>query len=241
MNRSYIILSFLLGSFTICYSQSFIDTSIIQTTQLEERTFDQNRLDQQRSQSRFDYSDSPEFTSSFIEDWILKMMRKFKPDYQPNLNRWRAFFRGFQWLLGLSIIVFIVYLITKGKLQWLFKKVEKPSAPTIEPEVVDESSNKDYLHQLLRQAEQKQQYRMALRLRFLIMLHELEQKGAINIKPEKTNQQYLTELRTQSNYKNIKEAFKIYEYCWYGLFDIVSETEYRRLASYFGLNTIKDV
>ncbi len=198
----------------IGYSQTSIDNIGGDSVTSTERIFDENRLDQQRSESRFDYSKSPEYTSSFVEDWILRLMRKLKPDYQPNVQRWRTFFTVFKWILGLAIIGFIVYLIVKGKLQWLFKKTERKSDPIIEPEVVDESVDKNQLLELLGQAEEKQQYRMALRLSFLIMLQHLEDTGAINIKPGKTNHQYLGELRTKANYNTIKEAFKIYELVW---------------------------
>jgi hypothetical protein len=73
---------------------------------------------------------------------------------------------------------------------------------------------------LIRQARTKGDYRAAVRLVFLETLNLLTTEGHIRWKINKTNQDYLAELRTSRFREEFTDLTRSYEYVWYGDYDI---------------------
>lgn len=77
-------------------------------------------------------------------------------------------------------------------------------------------------------------FRLAIRYHFLQMLHRLHDKSLITWHPETTNAEYLLALRQHPRYHEVQSLTRIYEYAWYGDFE-VSESLYRQVAGRFNL------
>ncbi len=75
-------------------------------------------------------------------------------------------------------------------------------------------------------------YRLAIRLQYLELLKKLSDNGLIHFLPDKTNFEYLAQLRSSSYYDDFFTATRNYEYSWYGLFDI-SENMYQKINNTF--------
>jgi len=83
----------------------------------------------------------------------------------------------------------------------------------------------------LEAAEADQNYRLALRLRFLKVLQTLTQQGGIDWQPHKTNHDYLDELPPAQR-RAFADLVRPYEFVWYGEFPLSAE-QYQRLTRQF--------
>lgn len=85
---------------------------------------------------------------------------------------------------------------------------------------------------LIAEALAQQNYRLALRYRFLKLLKELSQKGHIQWHYEKTNSDYYTELKRDSLKQGFRDVSYLFEYVWYGEFPL-DEHGYQRAGGRF--------
>jgi hypothetical protein len=72
------------------------------------------------------------------------------------------------------------------------------------------------LERLLREALEKEDYREAIRIYYVSILHSLADKKLIHWKKEKTNHEYLHELAPTRHAHVFKELTQLYERVWYG-------------------------
>lgn len=72
----------------------------------------------------------------------------------------------------------------------------------------------------LRRAEAKNNYRLAVRLHYLLLLREMDRSGLIDARPEKTNRQYVEEARGTPLYDDFRELTTLFDYVWYGEIDL---------------------
>lgn len=80
--------------------------------------------------------------------------------------------------------------------------------------------------------EQQKDYRSAIRYHFLFVLKKLTDQKLINWNPEKTNKDYLRELKTTDLKASFQELSHIFDYVWYGEFE-VNEERYNHFKKKF--------
>jgi len=66
-------------------------------------------------------------------------------------------------------------------------------------------------------------YRLALRMKFLMILKQLSINNDIDWKYEKTNRDYASELRGTDLYKGFKNISGVFEWVWYGNYPITKD------------------
>lgn len=66
-------------------------------------------------------------------------------------------------------------------------------------------------------------YRLAVRLLFLRLLKELDQRNIVPYEQDKTNLDYLAALRQTTYYNGFFRLARLYEYAWYGQFAVDRE------------------
>lgn len=126
------------------------------------------------------------------------------------------------WLAVAAFAGFIIwYLVDNNVLMFRRKAaVFKESLPDDElPEDIFSIPYKD----AILKAVQNNNYRLAIRLQYLQLLKTLSDRNIIKYRPDKTNFDYLMQLRTTDHYNDFFTATRNYEYSWYGLFDITEE------------------
>ena len=131
------------------------------------------------------------------------------------LNSWPL--KIFFWSLALLFIVFISYkvLFKNGifkKKKELFTEAEEDSLQDL-----NELSEYDFL---IDEAENKNEFNLATRYLFLKTLKNLSEKGCISFGPDKTNKDYLNEMRQHNYSEEFAKLTRDYEYVWYGKFSI---------------------
>ena len=77
--------------------------------------------------------------------------------------------------------------------------------------------------QYINEAEQMANYNQAIRYWYLKSLKNLKDKALIHYTPEKTNQEYISELKDSIYLDQFRNLTRNYEYVWYGEFLLQKE------------------
>lgn len=127
----------------------------------------------------------------------------------------------FPYLLAL-IVVFIVlksFVFTEIDF-WKFNKSTKQQNNTLILKEEEEDINSNDYGKLVEQAIQNNNYRLATRYYYLLILKMMSQKGIIKYDKDKTNSEYLYELKSIENRKQFSYLLYLYDHVWYGEFPI---------------------
>ncbi len=76
------------------------------------------------------------------------------------------------------------------------------------------------INALITKAVSEKNYRLAIRYYYLLSLKYLTEKEVVVWQQEKTNEDYITEIKSETLKNNFKSITRIYDYVWYGEFDI---------------------
>lgn len=135
-----------------------------------------------------------------------------------------------QYVLIAVAIAAIVLLILKNNVRGLFRGTSAP-IPIAFSEA-EENIHEANFDALIAEAEARRDFRKAVRMHFLKLLKQLSDKGLISWQIGKTNSDYTIELSKTSYRQQFAELAYLYEYIWYGDFN-VTETGYSSLISKF--------
>jgi hypothetical protein len=123
-------------------------------------------------------------------------------------------------LIALAIAL-IIYLLIKNNIRALFYG-KSASIEINFTEFDDDIHNIDF-QDLITKAIQNKDYRKAVRLHFLKLLKELTDKNLIHWQIDKTNNDYTIELSKSKFSSQFNELALLYEFIWYGDFDLNEE------------------
>lgn len=145
-----------------------------------------------------------------------KRKEKKKKDYDlPS-----SFFGDMSWIkylfyvlgiIGLGILLYYIIQHTM-LLQGGQKKNDK--AYTIED--AEDNLLETDLQRFLKEALAKGDYKMAIRVYYLEILKQLSLKKQIKWQRDKTNNEYLREMRKQDHFKDFRSVTRTFERAWYG-------------------------
>jgi large-conductance mechanosensitive channel len=76
------------------------------------------------------------------------------------------------------------------------------------------------INALIENAIGQKNYRLAIRYYYLLSLRYLTEKEVITWQQEKTNEDYITEIESDSIKNSFKNITRIYDYVWYGEFNV---------------------
>ena len=120
-------------------------------------------------------------------------------------------FTGLLYVLIIGLIIFILYMIFSSiKIEKKINTKESPEIIEIEDiEVIDTESGLDI-------ALKAENYREAVRMLFIKLLQVLVQEKSIEWKPEKTNRDYLKEMKHHTKAEHFNNLVIAYDRIWYG-------------------------
>lgn len=219
-NKHFIILCFLL-------------TSLFGFSQEEQSV----NIETQRSYGTElkDKYNSEEFV--YIEPEPKKKTKEAKKENRNNADySWLgSFFSGiaqaFPWILGILALLIIIKLILSKQGFVLFERTPKKVIEKLDltdEEIIDSTD----LNSLLQKAIQNNNYRLAIRYYFLEALKKLNDKNKIKLDRDKTNSDYLFELKNNEERKQFSYISYLYDYVWYGEF-LLTEVEFKQIESSF--------
>lgn len=144
--------------------------------------------------------------------------------------------RIIKYIIVAVAIFFVAFLMLKNNARSLFyKKGASVSSDFIES--TEDIEEIDFDKRIADEVSRKD-FRKAVRLYFLKVIKELNQHRLINWKLDKTNTDYLKELRSGVYYQQFAELSRIYEYIWYGDFKL-DETNFLSVIQKFNQFKIK--
>lgn len=168
-------------------------------------------------------------------DYVKTGLKKKVPEEESKPQQRKLPFNT-DWL---SYVPYIAIVLFAGLLIWyllannfiLFRKKKQGLAEDTSVEEHQDLFSLDYAYQIQKALEQKN-YRLAIRLQYLELLKKLTDRELIHFLPDKTNFDYLMQLRGSAYYDDFFAVTRSYEYSWYGLFDI-TEGMYQKINSVF--------
>jgi hypothetical protein len=156
-------------------------------------------------------------------DSLLKNIKKKEPKQSaPHRSILSGLFNSdfvtvLLWTLAIAFVLFILYRLFLADGAFKRKSKSAKAEAEVEEEIISHESDFDAL---IRQALQSGNYRQAVRYQYLRTLHLLAGKSLLELAPDKTNFQYVSEITNRSYQQDFASITLNYEYVWYGEFEI---------------------
>lgn len=133
-------------------------------------------------------------------------------------------------LFIISLLMFMILRLMNGRSMNGKEKIPSQNAIFWEnPEEIPEESD---MEKFLKHAFESADYKTSVRILYLIIISNLNENNWINWKKDKTNRDYLNEMRASNYYNGFRDLTLIYEVIWYGDKNI-SRNEFTRLNVLF--------
>lgn len=216
----HIFLFFTLASFA---QQDSLVVQYDKSSAIELKKFDKEQIEKYKADDDFNYEQVKQ-----QEGYLTKIWNWFKRVLQSFL----------EWVFGveaasgilLTILKVIPYLVLGLVLYFLirfFLKVDTNSRKAItakkgnitlseEGEII---KNED-INKLIEQAIKDENYRLAIRYYYLLILQKLTKKELIDWQQEKTNEDYINEITNTVLKDKFTKGTLLYDFVWYGNFNI---------------------
>lgn len=136
-------------------------------------------------------------------------------------------------VLSISLIVILLtFILVKllGHRVGFGKLKQKKLSFSLED--VEEHLEETDLERFKREALEKKDFKTAIRILYLMILKDLSLQGKIEWKREKTNSQYVREMRGKEGFREFRDLTRSFEYVWYGEAPI-SASDYQKLLPTF--------
>lgn len=123
------------------------------------------------------------------------------------------------------ILIFVIYLIVKALLdkegKWIFSRNSKK---IINYDEIEKNLHLVDFEKLILKTLQSGEKRLSIRYYYLWLLKKMADKHLIVWDIEKTNSDYLYEIKSQARKDEFAYLSYLYNYIWYGEFDMDEET-----------------
>lgn len=147
----------------------------------------------------------------------------------------------FSWLFYIAIggaVIFLVYVLLNEGGSSLFTSNRNKAIYTYEEITADNIESAD-ISTLIKNAENDNNYRLAVRYYYLLVLKTLSINNYIKFEDDKTNNEYLNDLNNTAFSKDFAYTSYLYNYIWYGEFPLNID-KYNKAKSNF-LSFLKQV
>lgn len=220
--RNLSVLLFALFFWTNCFAQN---DSIVRYDTSDIRPLEITQEDLQ------DYLDDEAFNYEVIQtengwwdgvkNWFYNLIRRFFEwifGVDSAAGYLAVFFKILPYLLLAVFLYLVVRFFVKVNTQSLTYNEKNPNTVTLSEE--ERIMKTEDIQQLIKDALEAKNYRLAVRYYYLFILKLLSERELITWQLQKTNDDYMDEL-SGSNLKNdFNRATLLYDYIWYGKFDI---------------------
>ena len=180
----------------------------------------------------FKYSTEENQTVRKIKMWLLKMLdRIFGSSSEKEVSPWHEII--FNTILIAVLIIAVVSLVRlllgKDSLSLFFRR--KTSRVRMLPENEIDMTETGLMN-MIRSSIENGDYRSALRYHYLLLLKKMDRNGVIQYHPEKTDSEYVLEIKDTDRKKMLSYLIYLYHRTWYGQYEI-SRNEYSLASESF--------
>ena len=178
----------------------------------QEKELSNNRLDSAKWKELTENVDYTPVKPEEKNDTVVAEDNKEPP--VPQGNSWQPN-NLIKYGLFVVVLVFIAYLIYLFiPRRWLGLEYNPSKVTAEDPEKADEPIK--HLPDRLKKAIDEGNYQLAVRLYYLMIIKGLVDQQFINWKRDKTNREYLAEMRWHEQFPQFKKATLAFEQVWYG-------------------------
>lgn len=211
----------------------YASISYMSIDEIEPRNFDSIFKSRYRA-DEFQYEPRIKHYSQWeqFKQWIVNWLRKiFDAQNEQQASDWFDYLVNF---LAISLVLLVGYFIVKAVInkegRWLWSRSE-------EEQVIEYKDIEQKIHQidfstLIAKSKQQGNYRLMIRYYYLWLLKKLSDKKKIEWDVNKTNSDYLYEIKD----KNLRDKFAyncyIYDYIWYGEFELEEQMYWQAEAKF---------
>lgn len=154
-----------------------------------------------------------------ILEWLSDLFGQ--PDPRKTSDSLMGLFKVISIVLILVVGFFILKFIMSKEGNFFFSKKNKSVA-------VNESDVVENIHEInfpsmIKSYEDSSDYRSSIRYHFLYLLKNLTDRGILDWNPEKTNKDYIQEIKKEEIKKEFDQLVYIYDNVWYGEFEVDGE------------------
>lgn len=196
-------------------------------------------------QQQHEYMQQPVNPGTFDKKEWTRLKKKLKiKEYQSKKKKEEK--KGKDWNLSVSptwslIIKWTLFALLIGALLFLiirvlginpFNKKSDKNKITISLDELEENLDTASIDPHLYEAIKRKDFKLAIRLYYLMIIQKLALKEKIVWKKYKTNKHYLNEMRTKTEYAVFKNLTLIYERTWFGEHHL-TENEYETIQPDF--------
>ena len=128
-----------------------------------------------------------------------------------------------RYVLGGIVVLFILFLILRLlniRAVGFFAFSKKNKTMGLDFAHPAEENTKEEFLRMFRLYRDNNAYREAVRMLYLIYIKELNDAGLIRLAKNKTGKDYAYELKNSETRKEFRKLSRLYEYVWFGQFDI---------------------
>ncbi|MBA6154346.1 hypothetical protein [Gelidibacter maritimus] len=137
-----------------------------------------------------------------------------------NANEFSFDFSAFNWFFILILILavgYLAYTLLNDGSSKLFSTRQNEKLQSHSEITADNITQTD-IKTLIKKAEQTEDYRLAIRYYYLLVLKQLTLKNFIKYEDDKTNAEYMNAIASRNFSKDFAYTSYIYDYTWYGEF-----------------------
>ena len=192
-------------------------------------TVDPVWADSLRRLPEYDYSPGGDSLLSIITDWFFGILREVLD------GRGDSVVDFIGWAVILAVLVIAARLIIRGGFGSPFAMGKRGSVKALEDELV---APEDY-DRLVGEAASERHYRIAVRLLYRRSLARLRDDDMIEWRPEKTDSDYVREVRGEWEHAELfAAAVREFQRVWFGE-QALDESQYKRIRAVFDSLPVK--
>ncbi len=196
----------------------------IDTTAIEQKQFDQSNIESYKNDSTFNYEIVDEGPSLYaqIGDWFNRVFRRVLSWFFDDVDVPFSFLTSFLVILPYIIAAIVLYLIVSFFLNVNARNMLSGKRNKEIVHIKDEEellSSKD-LPRLIALAIAEENYRLATRYQYVLLLQQLSEKEIIVWEQQKTNEDYIKEVHHKKIHTEFEDITRFYDFVWYGNFEI---------------------
>ena len=212
----------------------------------QEKLFDKN-FKENYSGRKFNYEGSKTIgtTASRSGDYTDFKNDEKNPNIEEENNRndpnFGNSFGFLNWIFILALILavlYLIYILLGEENLGLFKRTGNREIGIPENFTAENIADTD-VSSLIAAAERNNDFRLAIRYYYILVLKELSLKDFIKLEEDKTNAEYFNEIQSEKFSENFAYTSYLYNYIWYGEF-LINNQEYSKAKDHF-IHLIKKI
>ncbi len=136
----------------------------------------------------------------FLSEWFGRGMATF-------------FSANFVYIISAAVVIAAIIILSRGSLNRVFHGAPRSLG---EVTLTNEDIREMDIEALIREAETNNDLRRAIRLHYLLVLRTLVDQGVLIWSPERTDQDYLAQIKEDALRARFAHIARVFQWVWYG-------------------------